>query len=288
MKTQTEPVYFWGVGATFAPAGNWLIRLDGRQVRMNAMDTGTTNSYELSLAVGKTFGGHREPHLSTHEHVDIVVDKTPPPPPPPAPDRDSDNDGLPDRLDACPQEAEVVNGVDDGDGCPEHDPDHDNIVGVTYKCPDAPEDFDKFEDDDGCPDPDNDNDGVADAKDACPNEAETPNGIADEDGCADEIPAAITTALAATNKAMKFDAGKPRLKTDTKAALDGAIAALLTARGLKIVVSAHPDAGGAELAQKRADAVKFYLIEGGIAVANISTVVATNKGPVIELSVGGL
>ena len=286
MKKETEPVYFWGVGATFVPAGNWLIRVDGRQVRMNAMETGTTNSYELSLSIGKTFG-HREPHLSTREHVDIVVDKQPEPTKP-EPDRDSDNDGIFDRLDACPQEAEVVNGVDDGDGCPEQDPDHDNVVGVTDRCPDAPEDFDKFEDDDGCPDPDNDKDGVADAKDACPNEAETKNGIADDDGCADQIPAAITTALAATNKGMKFDAGKPRLKSETKAALDTAIAALLTARGLKVVITAHPDAGGEALAKKRADAVKFYLNEGGIAIANMSVVIgAAKKGSVIELSVGG-
>jgi OOP family OmpA-OmpF porin len=288
MKKETEPVYFWGAGVTLAPAGQWLVRFDGRQVRMNAMETGTTNSYELSLSVGKSFG-HREPHLSTHEHVDIVVDKEPEPAP--APDRDSDNDGIFDRLDACPQEAEIVNGVDDGDGCPEQDPDHDNIVGATDKCPNAPEDFDKFEDDDGCPDPDNDKDGVADAKDACPNEAETKNGIADDDGCADQIPPAITAALAATNKAIRFDAGKQRLKTDTKAALDKAVVSLLAARTLKIVITAHPDEGGVDLAKKRADAVKWYLSEGGIPAANISTVigaVAAKKTALIELSVGGL
>lgn len=289
MKRETEPVYFWGAGATFVPAGNWIVRLDARQVRMNAQEMGTTSSYELSLSVGKIFG--KTPHLSTHEHIDIVVEKPPEPKPEPVPDKDTDNDGIIDRLDACPAEAEVVNGVDDGDGCPEQDPDHDNIVGAPDKCPDAPEDFDKFEDDDGCPDPDNDKDGVADAKDACPNEAETPNGIADDDGCADAIPPTITAALAATNKAMKFDPGKPRLKTDAKAALDKAIAALLTARGLKVVVTAHPDAGGPELAKKRADAVKFYMTEGGIAVANVTVVIGTeaaNKGPLIELSVGGL
>lgn len=288
MKKETQPVYFWGVGATFAPAGNWLIRLDARQVRMDAMDSGTTNSYELSLAVGKVFG--HAPRLSTHEHVDVVVDNTPPPKPV-EPDRDSDNDGIPDRLDACPQEAEVVNGVDDGDGCPEPDPDHDNIVGATDKCPDAPEDFDKFEDDDGCPDPDNDKDGVADAKDACPNEAETMNGIADDDGCADQIPPAMTAALASTNKAIKFDTGKARLKTDTKAALDKAVAVLLSARGLKIAITAHPADGGPELAKKRAEAVKWYLSEGGVPATNITTKIgadAAKKSALIELSVGGL
>jgi outer membrane protein OmpA-like peptidoglycan-associated protein len=50
-----------------------------------------------------------------------------PPPPPapepvvaePAPPPDRDGDGIPDADDKCPDEAEVVNGVDDDDGCPD-------------------------------------------------------------------------------------------------------------------------------------------------------------------------
>lgn len=294
MKKETQPVYFWGAGATFPVSGNWLLRFDGRQVRMNARDlgmgdAGMTNAYEMNLSVGMHFGAPK-PRLSTHEHVDIVVDKGPDPQP--EPDRDSDNDGIPDRLDTCPREAEVVNGVDDGDGCPEPDPDRDNIVGAADKCADAPEDFDKFEDDDGCPDLDNDKDGVADAKDACPSEAETKNGIADDDGCADKLPAAMTTAFAAASKAIKFDAGKVRLKTDTKAALDKTLPVLLSNRNLKITITAHPHASGdaaVELAKKRAEGVKWYLNEGGVAAPNMTiTVGAVAKAPVIELSVAGL
>lgn len=49
---------------------------------------------------------------------------SPPPPPPPEPETampepDRDGDGIPDRADACPDEAETVNGVEDDDGCPD-------------------------------------------------------------------------------------------------------------------------------------------------------------------------
>ena len=294
MKKETQPVYFWGAGATFAVSGNWLLRFDGRQVRMNARDVGMgdagmTNAYEFDLSIGRHFGAP-QPRLSTREHVGYVVD-TRPADPQPEPDRDSDNDGIPDRLDTCPREAEVANGVDDGDGCPEPDPDRDNLVGASDKCPDAAEDFDKFEDDDGCPDLDNDRDGVADAQDACPSETETKNGIADDDGCADQVPVAITKAFAAANKAIKFDAGKMRLTPRTKAALDKTLPVLLSNRNLKIAITVHPHAAGdaaVELANKRAEAVKWYLNESGIAAANMTvTVGAVAKAPVIELSVAG-
>jgi len=49
---------------------------------------------------------------------------TPEPPPPeeettPAPAEDLDEDGVPDAEDACPEEAETLNEIDDEDGCPE-------------------------------------------------------------------------------------------------------------------------------------------------------------------------
>jgi outer membrane protein OmpA-like peptidoglycan-associated protein len=54
----------------------------------------------------------------------VVAPSPPPPPPPPAPeppppDPDQDGDGIPDAKDACPDAPEVVNGVDDEDGCPD-------------------------------------------------------------------------------------------------------------------------------------------------------------------------
>jgi OOP family OmpA-OmpF porin len=240
------------------------------------------------MTIGARFGsGYTKP---VTEHVDVVVDKQPPPPPPPDPDKDSDNDGIPDRLDACPADPELVNGIDDQDGCPEQDPDHDGLVGAQDKCPDEPEDVDKFQDDDGCPDPDNDNDGVADAKDACPNEAETKNGIADDDGCADQVPQNVLDALN-VGKKLVFDPGAQRLKTATKATLDKVSVVLLTNRLLKIRIVVHPDAetdAAKGLAAKRADAIKWYLNEQGVAPAQLDVAiggVAPKTAPVVDLIV---
>ncbi len=48
------------------------------------------------------------------------------------------------------------------------DADHDGIPDKDDRCPNEAEDFDGFEDQDGCPDPDNDHDGIPDEVDECP------------------------------------------------------------------------------------------------------------------------
>jgi hypothetical protein len=101
-----------------------------------------------------------------------------------APDyRDRDHDGMLDRLDRCPDEAEDRDGFQDNDGCPDLDNDGDRIPDAVDKCPNAPEDFDTFQDDDGCPEADNDADGITDLYDACPNEKEDGLGKRPTDGC---------------------------------------------------------------------------------------------------------
>jgi outer membrane protein OmpA-like peptidoglycan-associated protein len=107
-----------------------------------------------------------------------------------APDRD--RDGIVDARDQCPDDPEVINGIDDDDGCPDAapvdpDPDHDGIVGAADKCPDVPETVNGYQDDDGCPDtlPDPDHDGIVGAADKCPNDPEDRDGFQDDDGCPD-------------------------------------------------------------------------------------------------------
>ncbi len=48
------------------------------------------------------------------------------------------------------------------------DSDGDGVLDKDDRCPDEAEDVDGFEDHDGCPDPDNDHDGVPDTDDECP------------------------------------------------------------------------------------------------------------------------
>ncbi|MBK9035377.1 MAG: OmpA family protein [Myxococcales bacterium] len=96
---------------------------------------------------------------------------------------DDDHDGFVGDADACPYQAEVVNGYLDDDGCPDTlpDRDHDGRLDQDDQCPDEPEDLDGMADEDGCPDLDDDADGVLDRDDRCPREP----GVADNGGCPD-------------------------------------------------------------------------------------------------------
>jgi OOP family OmpA-OmpF porin len=287
MAKETDPVFLWGVGAQFDMGSGWQVRVDGRQLVMESMGGGTTSSYEALLSVGVRLGA-RPAKAEPVEQIQIVQN---PPPPPPEPDRDSDGDGLPDKLDACPQQIETVNGIDDQDGCPEQDPDGDKLVTGSDKCPDRAEDFDKFEDDDGCPDDDNDKDGIADARDQCPLEPENKNGITDDDGCVDQVPPALLAALATATKA-KFDPNSVRVSSRVKTALDRALIAMLGNSKLKYVITVHPEKDGdkdASLAKRRAENLKGYLIEQGVAMGSVTTavgaVVTDKKAPVVVVSI---
>jgi OOP family OmpA-OmpF porin len=294
MAKESDPVFVWGLGAQFAMADGWQLRFDGRQVVSESIDGGTTSGYELLLSAGMRFGkqgqqGSAPPVVERPPPV-IVVD-TPPPLPPPDPNFDTDRDGIADRIDACPQQKETVNGFDDGDGCPESDLDNDKVFDSADKCPDRAEDVDKFEDDDGCPDDDNDKDGFADARDKCPNEPETKNNIDDDDGCPDQLPASLIAALASASAA-KFDANSVRVSPKVKTALDKALLAMLGNSKLKFVVTVHPEQDGdkdATLARKRAENVKGYLLEQGAAMGSLSTavgaVIADKTKPVVVISV---
>jgi outer membrane protein OmpA-like peptidoglycan-associated protein len=99
---------------------------------------------------------------------------------------DADGDGVPDKEDGCPTEAEDRDGYLDEDGCPDQDNDGDGIIDTNDKCPSVAEDPDGIDDTDGCPDQDNDGDGIEDGYDSCPAEPEDKDGDRDEDGCPDD------------------------------------------------------------------------------------------------------
>jgi hypothetical protein len=103
MKKETDVVYFWGPGVSF-PIGRWTLRFDGRQAILPARDADkTTATYELAVAIGRTFGG--ETHHRPIEHVEEpppirvgpiykqpLIDKS----------KDTDRDGIPERMDNVP------------------------------------------------------------------------------------------------------------------------------------------------------------------------------------------
>ncbi|EPA04530.1 hypothetical protein BG20_I0333 [Candidatus Nitrosarchaeum limnium BG20] len=66
---------------------------------------------------------------------------------------DSDFDGIPDYIDQCPTQREIINKFQDDDGCPDTivydsfgDPDADGIFGSNDLCPYLKETYNKFQD----------------------------------------------------------------------------------------------------------------------------------------------
>jgi len=193
-------------------------------------------------------------------------------------DSDRDKDGIDDDQDQCPLKPEDRDGFEDSDGCPEADNDSDGILDADDKCPLKPEDKDGDRDEDGCPEEDkkppkpividSDKDGIPDEKDRCPQQAENKNGVEDEDGCP-ETKVIITRKKIEIGDKVYFETDKDVIKEESHGILD-AVAKVLTdyPHILMIDIHGHTDNRGSgeynqELSQRRADAVKAYLVETG-------------------------
>lgn len=203
--------------------------------------------------------------MASDEHL-CPKHKPEPPGPAPDPNADRDHDGIPDRLDRCPDEPEDRDGFEDEDGCPDPDNDKDGILDRVDKCPNQPEDLDGFEDEDGCPDPDNDQDGVLDASDRCPNEA----GPAANGGCPERFEHInVTDQKIELKQSIFFETGKAVIMPRSFGLLDEVAAALASRPSAHVRIEGHTDNRGGRpynlrLSQTRADSVKAYLVGKGI------------------------
>lgn len=219
---------------------------------------------------------------------------------PPAPG-DRDGDGLLDDVDQCADEPEDKDGYQDEDGCPELDNDGDGVLDGADQCPLEPEDKDGYQDADGCPELDNDSDGLPDTTDGCPAEAEDKDGFKDEDGCPDcdddndgvpECPEAkdqcpgqhgepgdgcpkkydlvvVTETKIELRQTVYFDTRKAKIKPVSFALLDDVARALADHPTISVRIEGHTDSQGSDrfnltLSQRRAEAVRTYLIAKGI------------------------
>lgn len=200
------------------------------------------------------------------------------------PEPDNDGDGLLDAQDRCPNAAETFNGHLDDDGCPDEKPfsdmDGDGYVDDEDGCPQEPEDFDTFEDEDGCPDLDNDFDGLPDTLDDCPFDPETMNGFEDEDGCPDTTPPRVVVELKKIRITEKifFEVNKDVIEAVSFELLDEVANVIKDHPHIeKIQIGGHTDSDGSEgynqkLSQKRAIAVKTYLVEAGVEEGRLDAV----------------
>jgi OOP family OmpA-OmpF porin len=161
---------------------------------------------------------------------------------------------------------EPSSGDRDGDGIP------DNLD----KCPNEPEDKDGFQDEDGCPDLDNDGDGIPDALDKCPNEPETFNNYKDDDGCPDEVPAEVKK-FTGVIEGINFRTGSADILSGSYVILDRAVKVLQDYPEVNLEISGHTDNRGKpdynrSLSQRRADAVKTYFVQRGIASTRLQAI----------------
>lgn len=192
--------------------------------------------------------------------------------------QDKDGDGIQDAVDKCPLDPEDFDGFEDEEGCPDYDNDQDKIPDVSDKCPTEPEDIDQFEDEEGCPDYDNDKDQILDVNDSCPNEPEDYDGDNDEDGCPDtyELIVVKDDRIEIKQKVL-FASGRSVIRSASYGLLNEVADVLRNSKDMSIRIEGHTDSIGNDrsnerLSQKRADAVRKYLIGQGINPARLTPV----------------
>ena len=293
----TDFVFHGGVGLKYPVKDGWGARFDARLLMPPASDTsGLTTEAEVLIGFYKEFGFDEVVVLDDDddgirnrddacpqeaEDFDDVEDEDGCPE-----DQDTDGDGIFDLVDECTDEKEDVDGFEDDDGCPEADNDGDGIEDGADGCPLVAEDVDGFKDDDGCPEADNDDDGIADGEDKCPDEPETSNGFKDADGCPDELPEVVKK-FSGEIKGIRFLRGSAKIRSSSNSVLNAAAAVFLEFGDLHFEVQGHTDNTGtpernAELSRQRADSVRDYLVSKGIAADRITSKGYGQDAPVAD------
>lgn len=178
---------------------------------------------------------------------------------------DSDGDGVADYMDKC---AGTPAGVSVGsNGCPV-DSDGDGVADYLDKCPGTP--AGAAVNANGCP-KDSDGDGIADYLDKCPG---TAKGVkVDSKGC--ELQAVINL------RGVNFANNSAKLTGTSPAVLNDMASTLKRYPNQKVEIAGHTDGSGAHsynmsLSQKRADAVRSYLVSKGVSAGNLT---AKGYGP---------
>ncbi|KFE67309.1 Outer membrane protein A precursor [Hyalangium minutum] len=290
VENDTDFALHWGAGLKYDLTPRLSLRGDLRHLLPPSRQSrGVTHDFELQAGLSYRFGGESRPAPPPPEPLDTdedgvrdeadacpreAEDKDGFQDEDGCPDNDNDQDGVADAADKCVDQAETVNQVDDEDGCPETDEDGDGLLGSKDACPAQAEDKDGFQDEDGCPDNDNDQDGVADAADKCPAELETRNGFQDDDGCADELPKAVQR-FTGVITGLQFAAGSDRIQATSYALLDQAVKVLKQYPDVRLEISGHTSSDGnaqanQELPQRRAEAVRKYLLSKGIEASRVT------------------
>lgn len=210
---------------------------------------------------------------------------------------DRDGDGITDAEDRCPD----VKGSAALKGCP--DKDKDGIADMDDDCPDVAG-IAKFK---GCPD--TDGDGIMDKEDACPTVAGTialkgcpdadGDGIADKDDKCPNEPGTVANKgcpemtvvekeqVVKIGKAIYFATGKDIIKKESEGPLDELVVILKKYPKMLMSIEGNTDNVGNDdknlkLSQDRAEAVKKYLVNKGIAADRLTAVGYGETRPIAD------
>ena len=187
---------------------------------------------------------------------------------------DSDHDGLNDEEDQCP----ILFGTPRHQGCPAPDSDEDGIPDEKDHCPTI-KGKERYE---GCPVPDSDGDGLDDETDRCPEE----KGSSTYEGCPEPEPTIIEKfSYAASN--IFFGLNSTRILPESFQALDEVAGIMAEHPECRLTINGHTDNMGnaaynLSISQKRADAVKAYLVGKGIAASRITATGYGHQKPIAD------
>lgn len=220
------------------------------------------------------------------------------------PDADNDGDGIVDRADTCPNEPGPI----ENRGCPVTDRDGDGVPDAEDKCPDLPgkkalsgcpdTDGDGIPDaedrcpvlaglreNQGCPDTDRDGDTIVDRLDKCPEQFGPP-----PDGCPKKYTLVeVKKERIDIKQQVHFATARWRVLPDSFRLLDEVVSVLRDFPKMRISIEGHTDSVGGEsmnlrLSQRRAEAVRDYLVDAGIAPERLEAIgfgltrpIASNK-----------
>jgi outer membrane protein OmpA-like peptidoglycan-associated protein len=227
---------------------------------MVGVRTHVTEHWRAQFSIGKGLGANGYGRETIRFSIGLTYESLPEP--------DADGDGVPDRVDRCPEQA----GTKALEGCPEPttpelvgtpDRDHDGVPDNVDLCPDKPGPVQL----DGCPDRDGDQ--IPDISDKCPDKPGPPA----LEGCPppeEEEDVVLESERIKINNQILFDFGSDRIAAQSLPLLNDVAKVLGEHREVgPVMIEGHTDNVGPralniELSRRRAHAVETYLIGRGV------------------------